>query len=182
MTRPYGDGRLPCMVSDTPCRVTGNHDWVYGCQSMWCAKCWLVKVYPPPALTPHQRNVKATAKVGKPGKPNGRAWKEAESQPECWYCDERFTEQNPPTLDHIIPVSQGGTLRDGWVLSCSLCNGARGCSDYEAYVEAVELARIMAIHDDSGFRRPKAVMLPDGTWTITLATRRERKAAKAETA
>lgn len=166
------------MVSDTPCRVTGAHDWVYGCQSMWCAKCWLVRVYPPPSLKPHQQTT--DRKVGKPGRPNARAWREAETQPECCYCEERFTEQNPPTLDHIIPISQGGTLRDGWVLACSLCNNARSCADYESYVEAVELARLMALHEGCGFRRPKTIQAGDGSWSISLASARERKEAARE--
>lgn len=145
---------------------------------MWCVKCWLVKPYDKKErFTAAVRGTKPE-KVGTPGRPHGRAWMLAETQPECCYCGQRFTEQNPPTQDHVIPISQGGTLGDGWVLACHLCNNARGAAPFEEYMDEVEYERIRCLHERREFRRPK--------WNsqfgmIETRTRAERKTARAET-
>lgn len=41
------------------------------------------------------------------------------------------------TFDHIIPVSQGGTLHDGGVMACQWCNSLRATQDpleFKAFV------------------------------------------------
>lgn len=40
---------------------------------------------------------------------------------DCHYCGEPAT-----TLDHLIPVSLGGTTKDGVVPACATCNRSRG--------------------------------------------------------
>lgn len=45
----------------------------------------------------------------------------------CWWCDVEFTDELPPTIDHLIPRSQGGIHTvDNCVLACEPCNNARG--------------------------------------------------------
>jgi 5-methylcytosine-specific restriction endonuclease McrA len=52
--------------------------------------------------------------------------------PWCHLCGAPFTDDNRPTLDHIIPVSQGGLNHVHNIrLACAPCNSRRG--DNAAY-------------------------------------------------
>jgi 5-methylcytosine-specific restriction endonuclease McrA len=45
----------------------------------------------------------------------------------CQYCDEQLPHRNKCTVDHVVPVSRGGT--NGWsncVTACGPCNVAKG--------------------------------------------------------
>lgn len=45
----------------------------------------------------------------------------------CWFCWRPFTEERKRTLDHMIPVSEGGTNDiENLVLSCESCNQIKG--------------------------------------------------------
>lgn len=45
----------------------------------------------------------------------------------CCWCKEKFTVGWPPTIEHWIPRSQGGSNRlSNLRLACSWCNGKRG--------------------------------------------------------
>ncbi len=49
----------------------------------------------------------------------------------CYYCGEKVTEANA-TLDHYIPVSQGGTSsKDNLFTSCLVCNSVKSGKRYE---------------------------------------------------
>ena len=46
----------------------------------------------------------------------------------CAKCDKRFTKKNPPTADHIVPLSKGGGLIFGNVQAlCGSCNSSKNC-------------------------------------------------------
>lgn len=50
-----------------------------------------------------------------------------ESQQSCKYCGVAFSEKTPPTIDHVIPLSKGGThTKDNIVLACKSCNSKKG--------------------------------------------------------
>jgi hypothetical protein len=40
----------------------------------------------------------------------------------CATCDEPFTEDNPATGGHVVPVREGGTAADGVEAECARCN------------------------------------------------------------
>lgn len=45
----------------------------------------------------------------------------------CWYCLREFNADLPSTLDHVIPLSQGGTNEnENLVLACFTCNQIKG--------------------------------------------------------
>jgi 5-methylcytosine-specific restriction endonuclease McrA len=45
----------------------------------------------------------------------------------CYYCGEEFTDDNPLTLDHVVPVSQGGgTTAANCRPCCYECNQRKG--------------------------------------------------------
>lgn len=47
----------------------------------------------------------------------------------CCYCSKIFNEENVPTVEHLIPLSCGGSNRfDNLALSCRECNYNKGCS------------------------------------------------------
>ena len=49
-----------------------------------------------------------------------------ERQTRCAYCQCLFMEENPPTIDHIVPLSRGGTHTiDNVVLACKSCNSRK---------------------------------------------------------
>ena len=51
----------------------------------------------------------------------------------CHYCEQE-TEYNQLGIDHIIPVSKGGTdEEDNLVLCCNACNVAKGTMDYDEF-------------------------------------------------
>lgn len=52
----------------------------------------------------------------------------------CRLCGEEFTDVAEPTIDHIWPVSRGGTSQlDNLQLAHALCNNRRGNDDGEAW-------------------------------------------------
>jgi 5-methylcytosine-specific restriction endonuclease McrA len=45
------------------------------------------------------------------------------AQPWCTYCGSPGTEDNPLTIDHVIPLAMGGTnARENLVVACYRCN------------------------------------------------------------
>lgn len=47
----------------------------------------------------------------------------------CCYCNKIFNETNIATIEHLIPLSLGGSNRfDNLALSCKECNHKKGCS------------------------------------------------------
>lgn len=45
----------------------------------------------------------------------------------CCYCRVRFTEEVPPTIEHVKPASQGGSNQiKNLRLACNACNNERG--------------------------------------------------------
>jgi hypothetical protein len=114
------------------------------------------------------------------GKPHGHPWKRAKRNGnQCCYCRESFSNRNPPTADHVVPVSVGGS-KGKTVLACQLCNQARGNAPFETYLAAVETERAESKAEKRRYRRPKLYTAFDGTQTITTATRRERMSASGE--
>lgn len=61
------------------------------------------------------------------------AWKRAllyAQNGKCAYCDEEFTDNLPPTRDHVIPTSKGGARNmTNYLLTCTDCNNAKGDTD-----------------------------------------------------
>jgi hypothetical protein len=55
----------------------------------------------------------------------------------CHYCMAPLDEKTA-TLDHIIPVREGGTIDDGMVLACARCNGTRAHLQYEAFIALID--------------------------------------------
>ena len=53
----------------------------------------------------------------------------------CAKCKKRFTKKNPPTVDHIIPVSKGGGLIFGNVQAlCLSCNSKKGNKLHRGFI------------------------------------------------
>lgn len=50
--------------------------------------------------------------------------------PRCTCCEVRFTDDNPPTIEHLVPISAGGrSLLSNLVLLCGRCNQGRDHSE-----------------------------------------------------
>jgi 5-methylcytosine-specific restriction endonuclease McrA len=48
------------------------------------------------------------------------------AQPWCTYCGTPATEGNPLTIDHIVPLSRGGTNQlSNLTVACARCNRAK---------------------------------------------------------
>lgn len=171
------------------CRTTANHDWAYGVNSMWCLVCWLRKPYSKkdkgsqkaaaPVVVVHraaQDRVVERPKIEPEsrGIPYSRAWQMAERFPECLYCGEQYTDENPPTFDHIVPMSRMGRGTEK-VLACLRCNNARGSAPFDKYMGASIEEMAAAIRGNREYRRPKYIMRADGSYVITTASRRQRK-------
>lgn len=44
----------------------------------------------------------------------------------CWWCSSPFTDEDPPTIDHLVPHRAGGSSDDdNLVLACGPCNNHR---------------------------------------------------------
>ena len=72
----------------------------------------------------HRRRVRirATSDV-----PNSYILKLRTSRKTCPKCKQRFCEDNPVAVDHIIPIARGGThTRDNLRVLCRSCNSSRG--------------------------------------------------------
>ena len=53
-------------------------------------------------------------------------WKQVLAQGVCHYCQETF-KQHQLTMDHIVPIAQGGTsTKANVVAACKACNTAKG--------------------------------------------------------
>lgn len=75
--------------------------------------------------------------------------------PTCPWCRESYTIDNPPTWDHIIPVSQGGTKEDGRIIVCSYCNNGRASAPFEEYCQAVYVEWLAAQRERRAYKRPR---------------------------
>jgi 5-methylcytosine-specific restriction endonuclease McrA len=54
----------------------------------------------------------------------------------CLYCGIKFNDQCKPTLDHLIPLSKGGTHSAANAVVCCLsCNSSKGNRDFLKFVE-----------------------------------------------
>lgn len=92
----------------------------------------------------------------------------------CYWCREPFTEQRPPTEDHVRPVSQGGRRCHGIVFSCQSCNSARGDTDFATYLRAVEYERAVASRERRSYQRPRYRKI-SGEWVLGTLSRRQLK-------
>lgn len=112
--------------------------------------------------------------MGKPGVSHNRGWTEAaeDGVDECFWCEQKFNDDRPPTIDHVQPKSLGGTLFHGRVFSCGPCNSARGNIPFEDYLEAVEIEREMCKIEKREYRRPKRRKVL-GQWIVTTLPRRQ---------
>ena len=60
----------------------------------------------------------------------------------CAYCERPFSDVRPPTIDHVIPLSRGGTNDDSNVVAaCRSCNSSKGS---RTAVEFQEVGRVSA--------------------------------------
>jgi hypothetical protein len=95
--------------------------------------------------------------------------------PVCHYCHGAYTDANPPTIDHVVPKSHGGTLNDGWVLACSRCNANRANALYEDYLAACVAEHAAAERERRPYKRPKAYNAPSGAIEISTESRAQRR-------
>lgn len=147
------------------CDGNVNHVWRTSDLGTFCRGCGLVGGGPGPEGDSHSRPWAAAAAAG---------------ASRCFWCRMPFTRARPPTFDHVVPVSAGGTRDDGLVFSCQTCNGARGNIPFDEYVAAVEAERERAALDGREYRRPKR-RLVGGGWVVTTMSRREIAAWNAGT-
>jgi 5-methylcytosine-specific restriction endonuclease McrA len=71
-------------------------------------------------------------------------------QPWCSYCGSPGTEKNPLTIDHIIPLSQGGTnARENLTVACYRCN--RKKSDAVGAIVAIRRSTSSSTNDDDAY-------------------------------
>lgn len=58
---------------------------------------------------------------------------------QCAWCGVTFTDENPSTLDHVIPRSRGGSnhIRN-LVLACNDCQQQRGCDHIPEWIGSVD--------------------------------------------
>lgn len=112
--------------------------------------------------------------MGKKGVSHHRAWTEAreEGVEECFWCEQEFNEDRPPTIDHVQPKSFGGHIGHGIVFACAPCNSARGNIEFDVYLEAVEMEREMSRIEKREYRRPKRRKVR-GQWIVTTLPRRQ---------
>lgn len=74
----------------------------------------------------------------------------------CVYCNRRFTKSNPKTLDHITPVSLGGTNESNNIaIACRECNECKARLTLEQWIS---LCRIIAAIDLSCLRNESTVL------------------------
>ncbi len=108
--------------------------------------------------------------MGKPGIPytRSRLTAERDGATHCCYCRKEFTADRPPTLDHIVPLSEGGSLKRGYVISCQSCNACRGKAPFDVYRRACETEWAEAKTERREYRRPKYRPQPDGSCVITV--------------
>lgn len=74
------------------------------------------------ATEQHVRREKAKAKELRAS----RWWQTLIAEATCYYC-ERATAKDQATMDHVVPLSQGGKSTPGnIVVACKACNTAKG--------------------------------------------------------
>ena len=55
--------------------------------------------------------------------------------PLCFWCREDFNDDWPPTIDHIVPITEGGdNMQENLVLACSWCNQKRGTKTPDQFI------------------------------------------------
>ncbi len=108
--------------------------------------------------------------MGKPGVPytRSRLAADQEGATHCYYCREAWTDMRPPTLDHVVPLSQGGKIKNGYVISCQTCNSCRGPAPFDLYRRASETEWVNAKRERRQYRRPKYRKQDDGSYIITV--------------
>ena len=72
-----------------------------------------------------------------PGRQTAWRYWRCNGEPPCFWCGKSFTRDDPPTRDHVIPKSTGGSLNDGLVLACHDCNVKRGNLPFDEYRKRV---------------------------------------------
>ncbi len=61
----------------------------------------------------------------------------------CFYCSARFTKENRPTIDHVIPLNRGGAhSRENVVVACKKCNCSKCAQPPEQYARKLGLLLI----------------------------------------
>ena len=79
-------------------------------------------------------------------------WLIARYGDECFYCGVTFTEtgKRARTLDHMIPLSRGGTNHKiNLVLCCSRCNGLKGDQTVEEFAEQAASRRAVIAAEEA---------------------------------
>jgi len=160
------------------CYTYEQHQFKPTESALVCRFCGLVEPYPDPVTQKHRPNPKGTLppRSKKSGQAFSRSWMWANhlGVTQCAYCRKQFSEERPPTRDHVIPKAEGGRFGDGFVISCQSCNGARGKAPHEEYMKAVEAEWEAAIREDRQYRRPKWRLI-DGSEIITVGPWRKGK-------
>lgn len=58
----------------------------------------------------------------------------------CFYCERKFSKENPKTIEHLIPLSKGGDNSIGNLKDCcKSCNQLRGNLSFIEFSKKVEL-------------------------------------------
>ena len=86
-----------------------------------------------------KNNVAMRKRLWQAGKKNG-------GTPKCHWCGEEFRNQRDATLDHVIPLSKGGSNgANNCVLACNGCNSRRGNTVTESDVKSITAAERMRL-------------------------------------
>jgi hypothetical protein len=77
-------------------------------------------------------------------------WRETPQERVLWYLREQLfmchycmaaIDEKTATVDHLVPVKNGGTIDDGIVLACRRCNGTRSHCAYGAFSALIDGTR-----------------------------------------
>lgn len=61
-----------------------------------------------------------------------------EQENKCHYCEDEFTKEILPTIDHKTPLSRGGSHNpSNIVAACRSCNSKKGTKTYEEFIQIV---------------------------------------------
>lgn len=178
-------------IQACPANRGGEHRWRTKGHGVFCSRCdlplhaTLLMTQPgrdgPTAVIPRRPQPKAdlTIQYPPPEAPYLNPWKVCRENgwTHCFWCRLPFAEGRPPTADHMIPKSAGGTRADGLVYACQTCNSARGNINFGRYVEASDAEHETAAREGREYRRPKYRLV--GTeYVLTTMTRREIREAR----
>jgi 5-methylcytosine-specific restriction endonuclease McrA len=75
-----------------------------------------------------QKAIRRSRELGCEGNftPNDIAWKLFQQDNKCAYCHQEFSEALPCTIDHIVPLSRGGTnWPSNLAMACGPCNSRK---------------------------------------------------------